>query len=61
MMDKGYTLYKWKIIMDITKLFTFDLVPPPGFGNAKLFDKSFRNINRKNKIRRIFKLYDSIS
>ncbi len=37
-------------------LFTFDLVATPGFKDAKLFKNAFRNINRKNKIKKFFNI-----
>lgn len=53
MMDKDYTHCKKNVDFN---LFTFDLVTPPGFENAKLFKNAFRNINRKNKIKKIFNI-----
>lgn len=44
--------------MTSKNIFTFDLVSPPGFENAKILKNVFRNIKRKNKIKKIFNLSD---
>ena len=43
---------KEKITIDFN-LFTFDLIAPPGFENAKIFKDTFLNHNRKVKIKKI--------
>lgn len=52
MKDKDYTPSKGEV--KIEKIFTYDLIPAPGFGNAKFTKNAFRNINRMDKIKQLF-------